>query len=495
MARAYLLVTMIPHPACHLFASAINLAVDSTFLAQIALFGVFVSLLKPLLFDPLLRVFAERERRTEGAKEARAMDDEAGELLRRYESELARVRREAGLERERLRGEATRLEAKIMLEAREETARILEAGKERSAAEIAELRRELEGHKAELAAQNRGADHRPGGDVVTRARTAALAMVAAVALAGSFALAQPVPRPTPGIPGLPPGHPQPGGRLPPGFQGRPPPGFQGRSPPGFPPGGRTGFPPGGRTPPGFPQPQRPAAHPVEAETHAGAHEQECPGHGRDDPPSQPNFWHGLLMVNNEAATKGGFVNQLLFRYENDKNPCDPRNEPAPFLASLINFGILAYILYRFGRKPLAESLLKRKQSIMGEIETAAKLKADAERRLDDYQDKIDHIEAKLAEVRAEYAAQAEIEKKQILTDAEERRVRMRRDAELRVEQEMKAARAQLLRDAVEAAVAAAEDLLTRQVTAADLDRMAGDYLKSVGPAISAAALGLGGGRS
>jgi F-type H+-transporting ATPase subunit b len=138
----------------HLFASAINLALDLTFLAQLALFGVFVSLLKPLLFDPLLRVFEERERRTQGAKEeARAMDDEAGVLLRRYEGELARVRREAGVERERLRAEATRLEAQIMIEAREETARILEAGKARTAAEVGELRVQLDGQKAELAAQ------------------------------------------------------------------------------------------------------------------------------------------------------------------------------------------------------------------------------------------------------------------------------------------------------------------------------------------------------
>ncbi len=151
---------MIPHASLqafhglHLFASAISLALDLTFLAQLVLFGLFVSLLKPLLFDPLLRVFEERERRTEGAKkEARAMDEEAGELLRRYEAELARVRREAGLERERLRAEATRLEAKIMLEAREETARIIEAGKARTAAEVGELRQQLEGQKADLAAQ------------------------------------------------------------------------------------------------------------------------------------------------------------------------------------------------------------------------------------------------------------------------------------------------------------------------------------------------------
>lgn len=138
----------------HLFASAIQLELTAVFVAQFVLFGLFVSLLKPLLFDPLLRVFEERERRTEGAKaEAREMDAEAGELLQRYEAELARVRREAGVERDHLRAETAKLEAKIMAEARAETAAIIEGGKAAIAKEVADLRRELEAQKPVLAAQ------------------------------------------------------------------------------------------------------------------------------------------------------------------------------------------------------------------------------------------------------------------------------------------------------------------------------------------------------
>jgi len=138
----------------HLFASAIQLEISAVFIAQFVLFGLFITLLKPLLFDPLIRVFEEREKRTEGAKAtAREMDAEAGVLLQRYEAELARVRREAGVERERLRTETAKLEAKIMSAARAETARILESGKARIAAEVAELRKELEAQKPELAAQ------------------------------------------------------------------------------------------------------------------------------------------------------------------------------------------------------------------------------------------------------------------------------------------------------------------------------------------------------
>lgn len=138
----------------HLFASAIRLAVDLTFVAQFVLFGVFITLLKPLLFDPLLKVFEEREKRTEGAKqEARALDAKAGELLARYEAELAKVRREAGLERERLSAETWRAEAKVMAEARADAARIIEEGKSRIAKEVASLRQELDAAKPELAAQ------------------------------------------------------------------------------------------------------------------------------------------------------------------------------------------------------------------------------------------------------------------------------------------------------------------------------------------------------
>lgn len=137
-----------------LFASAdVSVDFDLTFLAQFLLFTMFIIVFKPLLFDPLLRVFEERERRTEGAKkEARVMDERAGELLGKYEVELEKVRRTAGLERERLRAETARIEAQIMAEARAETAKILAAGKARIEAEVAELRRELEKKRPELAA-------------------------------------------------------------------------------------------------------------------------------------------------------------------------------------------------------------------------------------------------------------------------------------------------------------------------------------------------------
>jgi F-type H+-transporting ATPase subunit b len=138
----------------NLFAAAISVDFDLTFLAQFVLFATFIVVLRPLLFDPLLKVFEEREKRTEGAKlEAREMDAKAGDLLTRYEAELEKVRREASIERDKLRDETKALEAKIMAEARAESARILETGKARITAEVELLRKELREGQPQLAAE------------------------------------------------------------------------------------------------------------------------------------------------------------------------------------------------------------------------------------------------------------------------------------------------------------------------------------------------------
>jgi F-type H+-transporting ATPase subunit b len=245
--------------------------------------------------------------------------------------------------------------------------------------------------------------------------------------------------------------------------------------PGMPPGAKPGAPP-------RPRPA-PKPHEAEAEEHGG-HEHECPGHGPEDPPPPINLWRGNLMVDNERALSPGVLNQILFRYENPKDPCDPKNQAPPYTASLINFSILLFVLYYFGRKPVTEALLKRKEAITAEIDTATKLREDAEARLDEYEDRLENMHERLEEIRAEHAAQSEVEKKRVLAEAEERRVRMRRDAEFRIDQERKTVRDELLREAVAAATAAAEELIKKQIASADQDKMAAQYLASIGQAVA-----------
>jgi F-type H+-transporting ATPase subunit b len=130
----------------------VNLDVDLTFVVQMVAFALLVIILKPLLFDPLLKLFEERERRTEGAKLlARKMDERAGELLRRYETELEAVRRTAAEEREKLRAEGQRLETQILRQARADAAKLIEQGKAKLEVERQAIRAELTARSGDLA--------------------------------------------------------------------------------------------------------------------------------------------------------------------------------------------------------------------------------------------------------------------------------------------------------------------------------------------------------
>jgi len=122
-------------------AGGVPLDFDRTVLLQIVVFTVLIVVLKPLLFDPVLKVFSLREERTEGAKAtARQLQEKAGELLQRYEKELERVQQVAADERELLRSETAKLEAEIMREAREATARIVEDGRRKLETEVNQIR-------------------------------------------------------------------------------------------------------------------------------------------------------------------------------------------------------------------------------------------------------------------------------------------------------------------------------------------------------------------
>ena len=146
-------VTSVNCYASPLFA-AVNVDMNKTVFLQMAVFALLILLLKPLLFDPMLRVFALREQRTDGAKaEARKMQERAAEILSSYEAEVAKVRADATAERDVLRQETMQLEAQILAEGRAAAEAITTEGRERIEREIAGLQSELEERARSVARQ------------------------------------------------------------------------------------------------------------------------------------------------------------------------------------------------------------------------------------------------------------------------------------------------------------------------------------------------------
>lgn len=139
-------------PAIPLFllsGGPVDVDADLTVFIQLGILVALMLVLKPVLFDPMLRLFEEREMRIEGAKaEARAMDQASAEAELRYEEAMKASRAEAAAERDKLRAEGAKAEAELMAKARAEAAGTVDAG-------FAKARAEAEAARSALGVQTK----------------------------------------------------------------------------------------------------------------------------------------------------------------------------------------------------------------------------------------------------------------------------------------------------------------------------------------------------
>lgn len=129
----------------------VTVDLDASFVVQIALFVVLLIALKPLLFDPMMRLFEEREERIDRTIEkARKTDEASAKALAKYEAILAKAREAGSAERDQLRGQGSKKEAELSAQVRASTAATLEQGRAVIAGEAKEARAKLQVEATQL---------------------------------------------------------------------------------------------------------------------------------------------------------------------------------------------------------------------------------------------------------------------------------------------------------------------------------------------------------
>jgi F-type H+-transporting ATPase subunit b len=119
---------------------------------QLVLFVGLTLVLKPVLFDPMLKLFEEREKRIDGTRmKARQIDEQSAGALAKYEAEMARARALANADREKIRADALKREQEILGAVRVATAKALEAGKRAAHTEADKVRAALKRDAAAMA--------------------------------------------------------------------------------------------------------------------------------------------------------------------------------------------------------------------------------------------------------------------------------------------------------------------------------------------------------
>jgi F0F1-type ATP synthase membrane subunit b/b' len=195
-------------------------------------------------------------------------------------------------------------------------------------------------------------------------------------------------------------------------------------------------------------------HPVPAPSFSAAHDEhgkEKPEAEEEGPPADPIWWT-TKFLNNPNVSYG---------------------------AMAINFLILIGIFYRFGRKPLAEGLKDRKKNIATSIENAQKILGEAKQRSKKYKNKLEKVEADAEEAKQSQVSTGKGDAEHIVRNAEEKAARLGRDVEFILEQETKQTQLDLVRETVEKAAKEAEALLKSNVSTADQERLAEEFLSKL----------------
>jgi len=160
--------------------------------------------------------------------------------------------------------------------------------------------------------------------------------------------------------------------------------------------------------------------------------------------------------------------------------------PPPFSMALVNFGVFAFLMFRSAGPSIAKMTRERHDAIAKALAEGTRLRDEAKARLDEYEHKLATLQSEIDAMVAGIRTEAEAETKRIIAEAQARAERMRRDAEQQIQAEIQRVRITLEREAVEAAVAMAERLLTEKSTEADQRLLADRFVKGLSDAAGAA---------
>lgn len=150
-----------------------------------------------------------------------------------------------------------------------------------------------------------------------------------------------------------------------------------------------------------------------------------------------------------------------------------------FMLRLLNFVILVAVLVKLLKKPLVSFFSTRRediQNLLAELELKRKA---AEEKSAEYRAKMAGLEAETKRIVEDLIAEGENERQKIIDAAHKQAQYITQQAQLAIQQEIKAAKESLQTEIAEMSVAAAEEILRKNMQVEDQDRLVREFMTKV----------------
>lgn len=151
-----------------------------------------------------------------------------------------------------------------------------------------------------------------------------------------------------------------------------------------------------------------------------------------------------------------------------------------FIWRCVNFAVMVGLLGYFVSKPIRNALQSRREGIEKALADAVAAREAAEATSREYRDKLASATAEIDAIYAAIRREGELERDRIINGARDMAAKIEQEADAKAAGLVARARAELRAEAARLAVDLAEELLNKNVTAADQKRLVDEYMQKVG---------------
>ncbi len=146
---------------------------------------------------------------------------------------------------------------------------------------------------------------------------------------------------------------------------------------------------------------------------------------------------------------------------------------------VMNFAVLVVALVFILRKPLSQALSSRIRVIKEQLDDLEAQKAEAEKQLAEYNEKLSQLEKEAAKIVDDYVRQGNEARARILKEAEASAEKLQTQARRNIEHEFQQAKLELQKEIFEKSLVKAEEIIKSKFSGEDQDRIVDEYLKKV----------------
>jgi len=151
----------------------------------------------------------------------------------------------------------------------------------------------------------------------------------------------------------------------------------------------------------------------------------------------------------------------------------------PFVFQVVNFILLLVVLYKFAGPGVKNFFAARSQTIRQSLKEAEDAKAEAERKLQENEEKLKALDKEVAELRAVVENERRLEKERIIAQAEKEAETIKEQARIITQQEIKRAKQELKKEAARLSLQHAEEMVRDTINDEDQARLRNDYISQI----------------